>query len=278
VSFVTSSSSVRASPITVEYRKNNFFKKLLFSQVFADFDQVVSNSDIRYGKMKDYGSSYDHYYSSDISSNAFLQEFLTSEEKSLLSSLDEKRLLDLKTDTSLFILGFGLGLDLWIFEWSYSPFLMYYDTTVTLRSCKFRWHASSGHSQDYMPERCDFNPNDIIDLGKQNYSGFGFGQRNEFSLVLLQTDNWRISMDTSMYDFYSSFDNIEFRGLNFSTSYEKRNTLGCKGYRIGEDKDADLSNQRVETWIDGDCKNTKGEDMSTSADWTGGIKITYYFR
>ena len=135
-----------------------------------------------------------------------------------------------------------------------------------------------GGSQDYMPERCDFNPNDIIDLDKQNYSGFGFGLRNEFSLVFLQTDNWRISMDTSMYEFYSSFDNIEFRGLNFSTSYEKRNTLGCKGYRIGEDKDADLSNQRVETWIDGDCKNTKGEDMSTSADWTGGIKITYYFR
>ena len=142
--FVRSSSYVRASPITIEFRKNYFFKKLLYSQVFADFDQIVSNSDLRYWTLRSTGGDYGHFYSSDIASNAFLQEFLTSEEKSLLSSLESNRLLDLKTDSSLFILGFGLGLDLWIFEWSYSPFLMYYDTTVTLRSCKFRWHATKG--------------------------------------------------------------------------------------------------------------------------------------
>ena len=55
VPFVKSSSHVLASPITVEFRKNYLFKKLLFSQVSVDLDQVVSNSDMRYGIMEDYG-------------------------------------------------------------------------------------------------------------------------------------------------------------------------------------------------------------------------------
>lgn len=225
--------------------------------------------------------SHNHFYSRDIASSAFLQEFLTSEEKSLLSTLDSNRLLDLKTDSDFFILGVGIGLDLWFFEFSQGIFLYYHDTAVTLRSCKFRYYATrreSGASASYMPEICDFNPNEIIDLDEQHYSGFGFGQRNEFTLVFLETDNWRISLDSSRYVFFRSFDNIEFRGLNFSTSYEKSNTAGCDGYKIAEDKEANSSSQEEDTWIDGDCRNAQGEDLSRGTDYTMGLKITYYFR
>ena len=110
--FSAGTSVVRSSPITIEYRKNYFFEKLFYLQSVFDFGSVIANRRFVTGK-----SSRDHQEltTSDINTNPFLQEFLTSEEKSLLSSLEPSRLFDLKTDSSLFILGFGLGLDLWIF-------------------------------------------------------------------------------------------------------------------------------------------------------------------
>ena len=47
VGSVQSNSGNLASPITFEYRKNYFYKRLLYSQVFADFGSTQSNSHIK---------------------------------------------------------------------------------------------------------------------------------------------------------------------------------------------------------------------------------------
>ena len=79
VPYSRSYNTVRASPITLEYRKNYFFKKLLYTSVFADFGSAIANAEIKTYKENPYNSS-------EISSNPFLQGFLTAEEKSKLSS------------------------------------------------------------------------------------------------------------------------------------------------------------------------------------------------
>ena len=40
-------SHVRSSPITLEYRKNYFFKKLFYYQALVDFGSAYGNEDIR---------------------------------------------------------------------------------------------------------------------------------------------------------------------------------------------------------------------------------------
>ena len=64
---------------------------------------------------------------------------------------------------------------------------------------------------------------------------------------------------------------ISYRGLNYYPGFYNYSALICSGgkYRYG-DEGSD--------WHDIDCKNTKGEDMSISADYTHGLQITYYFR
>ena len=41
---------------------------------------------------------------------------------------------------------------------------------------------------------------DINDLDSQNYSGLAYGIRTHQSIVFLQTDNWRISVEFSEND------------------------------------------------------------------------------
>ena len=118
---------------------------------------------------------------------------------------------------------------------------------------------------------CQINPNDIIDLNKQHYSGFGIGTKTEFSLVFLQTENWRISLDWSgvylntILD--SSFKKVNYRGLEFYPEFTIGG-LSCEdsGYRKDGEK------------YDTGCRNSEGVDMSRNADYTKGFQITYYFR
>ena len=67
-----------------------------------------------------------------------------------------------------------------------------------------------------MPSICSFYPDDIIDLDSQNYSGLAYGIRTQPSIVFLQTDNWRISVEFSDYKVYKIFDSnfkpVKYRG------------------------------------------------------------------
>ncbi len=63
----------------------------------------------------------------NINSYPFLRKFLTAEEKSKLSSLrldDAYRIFNLQTEVKFISLGVGFGLDLWLLEGSWGPFLM----------------------------------------------------------------------------------------------------------------------------------------------------------
>ena len=263
--YVHQRTSSRASPFKLEYRKNYFFKKLLYLQSFADFGQTIMNGDLK--------KKGDSYSVDRINSDPFLIKFLTAEEKSKLLSLpseESNRAFDLKTESNFILFGTGVGLDLWLLEFATGAFLMYHDTSVTLRSCKFEDYSdSSGY--DISTTMCQINPNDIIDLNKQHYSGFGIGTKTEFSLVFLQTENWRISLDWS--GFYlntildSSFKKVNYRGLEFYPEFTIGG-LSCEdsGYHKGGEK------------YDTGCRNSEGVDMSRNADYTKGFQITYYFR
>ena len=63
----------------------------------------------------------------------------------------------------------------------------------------------------------------MINLDKQRYFGFALGSITELSLVFLQTENWRISMDTTKTNFNlyidSNFKQVSYRGLDFYPEY-----------------------------------------------------------
>tara|TARA_B100000470_G_scaffold106103_1_gene81868 strand:+ start:170 stop:1309 length:1140 start_codon:yes stop_codon:yes gene_type:complete len=278
-SYSQASSHDRTSPVTLEYRKNYFFKKLIYTQVFADFGQTQSNAaifKILYSPDSS-GSNQNWYPDFRINSEPFLIKFLTSEEKSIISSLpsieDGYRILDLETEFNFILFGMGIGLDLWFLEFSAGAFLMYHDTSVSLRLCKSQNTRIKGNA-DFVPTMCNQNPDDIINLNEQHYSGFGIGQKTELSLVFLQTDNWRITMDSSssqinrIWD--SSFKKVNYRGLDFYPDFTSSSTLNCSGAQFMKNNDGE--------WHDIDCKNAKGEDHRKSTDYTYGLKITYYFQ
>jgi len=204
---------------------------------------------------------------------------------------DSNRILDLKTESSFFLAGTGIGLDLWFLELSLTPFLMYHQTSVTLRSCKDVWVNSSSKSEAYLPggwfgdldlfqsnsgifrpTECSFYPEDIITLDKRHYEGLGFGTRGTLSLVYLQTENWRISFEGGSnvvhYIWDSDFNQVNYRGLDYYPVYISRSGLPCGEFTYY----VDGVGQK------GSCINSKGEDMSRKNDTTGGLQITCYFR
>ena len=113
----------------------------------------------------------------------------------------------------------------------------------------------------------------MINLDKQRYFGFAAGTVTDLSIVFLQTENWRISMDTTTVNFNlfldSNFKPVSYRGLKFYPEYSSSSTLQCSGGRY--------KHQGGE-WQDIDCKDSKGGDHRKSSDYTHGLKITYYFR
>ena len=280
--------ALRASPFVFEYRKNYFIKKLFYTQTFTDFGRTSTSDVLR--NAVDGGNSYS---SSDINSNEFLKEFFTSQEKTLVSRLSGSRTFDLKTESYFVYTGIGLGLDLWFFEIGWGPFLMYHDTSVVLGACKSQnWRV---HQKDrgvlpgellgdldafrtasiiFAPQHCSFS-DEVVILDKQKYSGLAVGSRFNYSVVFLQTNNWRISFEgtnSQVHKIYDSdFNQISYRGLDYYPGFYNYSSLACSGgkYRYGDEGS---------NWQEIDCKNTKGEDMSISADYTHGLQITYYFR
>ena len=97
--------------------------------------------------------------------------FLTSEEKSIISSLpsieDGYRIFDLETEFNFILFGMGIGFDLWFLEFSAGAFLMYHETSVTLRLCKSQNTRIKGNA-DFVPTMCNQNPDDIINLNEQH--------------------------------------------------------------------------------------------------------------
>ena len=163
------------------------------------------------------------------------------------------------------------------FEYSIGPFLMYHNTLVKLRSCKGNINIFDADTK-YKPSSCQLYPDEVINLDEKRFSGLAVGHRHEFRFVFLQTDNWRISATGSeshilnIWD--SNFTPVQYRGLNYNQYYESTPLLYCQQFQI-ETYD---QSTRQRTYRDGDCINSKGEDMSENADWTGNFQITYYFR
>ena len=284
--------AVRSSPVSLEYRKNYIFKKLFYTQTFIDFGQTLANQNIK--KYEKGGKTKHNYLLSEINTEPFLKSFLTAQEKEKLSLLDSNRIFDLKTESSFILAGIGIGLDLWFLEFSLTPFLMYHQTSITLRSCKYVNinMRSSGtpllpggllgdvelfqsNNGILTPSDCSFYPEKIVTLDKRNYSGLGVGTRGTLSIVFLQTENWRISFEQganvvqNIWD--SDFYEVNYRGLDYYPVYVFRSGLGCGGatYNVGG---WDREMQEI------DCRNSKGEDMSKKNDNTGGLQITYFFR
>ena len=184
--FSRGQSSVRSSPITLEYRKNYLFKKLIYYQALTDFGSVVSNA-VLSKNSEDPGGDNPYTYQV-LLEDPIMKNFITAEEKSILSSLDSSRILDIKTESNFILFGASIGLDLWFIEISNGIFLMHHQTKASLRSCKpVNWAGSSGSGFDW--SQCRFNPDDIIKVSDQSFSGFAFGTRGQFNLVFLQTDN-----------------------------------------------------------------------------------------
>ena len=259
------------TPITLEYRANYFYNKLFYTQLFFDFGSAITSNEIKSGHEGEDSA----LITSDINTNAFLQEFLTAEEKSLLQSLDSNRIFDLKTESSFLLFSAGLGLDLWIIEIVTGPYLMFHDTKVSLRSCKNVNLGSWSGFPAYIPKKCEFNTDDIIKLDEQKFSGFVVGGFSHISLVFLQTDNWRISYEVGSFRSTgfmstsrdSNFKPVDYRGLSFSSGLIITSDPDCTGTTM----EVNGAQQPV------DCKTRKGEDMSDDADITQGLKITYYF-
>ena len=268
--FAAARSYTKSSPVTLEYNKKYFFKKLFYTQVFADFGQTLTDATLRYP-----GNWYADVI---INSDPFLKDFLTAEEKSKISSLlldgSNYRIFNLKTESTFIFFGAGFGLDLWLLEGSWGPFLMLHDTSLNLRACRTQNLDPNSTTSFFIPPICNLFPNDMINLDKQRYFGFAAGTVTDLSIVFLQTENWRISMDTTTVNFNlfldSNFKPVSYRGLKFYPEYYSSSTLHCNGgqYKYGDDG----------AWQDIDCRNLKGEDHRKSTDYTHGLKITYYFQ
>ena len=214
-------------------------------------------------------------------------KFLTENE---LSKINADRALwqsgyssyfELGTESKYILFGKGFGLDLWLFEASWGPFLMIHDTSLTLRYCgtkNFQVEQDDLDSLFFIPTGCDLYPQTVSNLDKQRYFGFAAGTVTDLSIVFLQTENWRISMDTTTVNFNlfldSNFKPVSYRGLKLYPEYSSSSTLKCSGGRYRYYSTAQPSGE----WQDIDCINSKGEDHHKSADYTHGLKITYYFR
>ena len=273
--FSAGTSVVRSSPITIEYRKNYFFEKLFYLQSLFDYGSVIGNSDISSDTEKE--GNRTHYTASILFSDPIMGKYITAEEKKILSSLDSTRIVDLKTELNYILFGYGVGLDLWLLELSFAPFLMYHQTKASLRSCIYQRYSDQLKSVTDV-SRCKFNPDEIVDVSNQKYSGFAFGTMVTNSLVFLQTDNLRISMELSaktihfIYD--SSFKEVQYKGLKYRPIVVTNSGLDCGGNTYVT---YDENGENRKPYTD-DCINVNGEDMSRSADYTYGLQITYYFR
>ena len=53
----------------------------------------------------------------------------------------------------------------------------------------------------FVPSCCEVYPHIATKLDKQMYNGFATGTVTDLSIVFLQTENWRISMDTTKTNF-----------------------------------------------------------------------------
>ena len=163
-----------------------------------------------------------------------------------------------------------------MFEASWGPFLMIHDTSITMRYCgmkSWREEPDDTYSMFFIPLGCEIYPETVSNLDKQRYFGFAAGTVTDLSIVFLQTENWRISMDTTTVNFnlflYSNFKPVSYRGLKLYPEYSSSSTLQCSGGRY---------KLEGREWQDIDCINSKGEDHRKSSDYTHGLKITYYFR
>jgi len=272
--FAAARSYTKSPPVSLEYNKTYVFKKLFYTQVFSDFGQTLTDSQLRTSFVNN-----NLYFDLQMNSDPFLKDFLTAEEKLILSSrsiLPNSRLFNFNTESSFILFGAGLGLDLWFLEGSWGPFLMIHETSLKLSACKSVNFTTSNLDLDsmfFIPQICNRFPEQKINLDKQTYFGFALGSIMELSLVFLQTENWRVSMDTKKTNFNlymdSNFKQVSFRGLDFYPAYSSSSTLNCNGgqYRYAND-----------SWRDLDCRNSKGEDHRKSSDYTFGLKVTYYFR
>ena len=82
-----------------------------------------------------------------------------------------------------------------------------------------------------------------------------------------------INYVVKIYD--SSFTPIKYRGLNFYSGFTSQSGVGCGDNSIisSSDDSGNTISERTH-----DCRNSQGQDLSESSDYTYGLQITYYFR
>ncbi len=119
--FSGGSTYIRSSPFTLEYRKEYFFKKLFYSQTFAEFGQTVTSGAVRHRTTQ--GTNV--HTTINSSSDSFLANFLKPNERSKIPqdvyffARGTWPYFDLLTKSKFILFGKGLGIDLWIFEASW---------------------------------------------------------------------------------------------------------------------------------------------------------------
>ena len=242
--------SSRAFPITLEFRNNYIWKNFLYTNSFIDIIQTRT-----IGQLNHKNSSY---YIDQINQDNYLNNFFTEKEKLILSGLDNSYIFNLSTKSNYLLTGVRLGLDLWIFEFSLGPYIMYHNTNVKLETCN-----DSISDLGKFQEKCSKNSESIIDLDSKTYSGLGLGYSHHLSIILIQTKNWRVSWETSvskvLFIYDQNFNRLQYRGLNFFTEFKSYSWYNCS--RDGSS-----------------CINSDGEDLSTDYNQLYGLQLTYFFR
>ena len=182
----------------------------------------------------------------------------------------------LSTHSKYIRFGKGFGIDLWFLEASLGPFLMLHDTSLDIKVCESATgdYDSEGTSKYFIPTGCNLKLEKVKNYLSKSYTGFAAGTVTEFSIVFLETDNWRISMDHSItsFNFYldNNFEQVSISELALYPEFKSSNTVYCDRAKYQKLED--------NSWADTNCKNSRGEDHQVSNDYTHGLKISYYFR
>ena len=172
----------RNSLLSFEYKKKYLFKKLIFVNQILDIYQIseknIALSKIQEIKQDNIGTftGRDYFTSTLIISET--SNYHDSEFKNFKSTLSEsdfnfiknntnsntKRTVNFDLETKYILYGLGIGLDLWIIEFSHGPFFMFHETDINMKSCVIK----SNHILFDLSQYINFNYDDMGEYCKNN--------------------------------------------------------------------------------------------------------------
>jgi len=248
----------RSTPITLEYKKIYFFNKLFFYKSIIDIDDY--KLDLRLTRK---GGSR---FSSNDLEHSFFNNFLTQNEISKVIQLNVDELF-LETSSKYILFGNIIGIDLWFVELGIGPFLLFQETDIILNGCSSARTLPGQKRYSCNSDRKlyeDSNSGIITKFDQTKLTGIGLGWSVDFTIVLFETDNWRISIEDRLVNQTTQFYDLnlrplKYRGLNFYSQHNSNNLLYCREFDS-----------------DGNC--SIGNHMTEESDYTKPFKITYYFQ